>query len=114
MHKYTSVCLLLISPVLLAQDALVTLHSTVTGAREQPKVMYIVPWQQPGDPEFEHGMRGSIAAELFVPLDRDEFVRGLEYQALLNAQSEAEASAGSADTAGELANNHQGNIFFRK
>ena len=67
-----------------AEEALVTLRSTVTGSQDQPKVMYLLPWQQPGDAEFEYHMRGSFAEELFVPLDRDEFVRGLEYQALLD------------------------------
>ena len=82
---------LLLSPPALAQEALVTLRSTVTGNREQPRVMYIVPWRQPGTVEFEFGMENSIADDLFVPLDREEFVRGLAYQAMIESASEGDA-----------------------
>jgi hypothetical protein len=67
-----------------AQEAIVTLRSTVSGNQEQPKVMYIVPWQQPGNSEFEYTMESNIADELFAPVDRDEFVRELGYKAMLN------------------------------
>jgi hypothetical protein len=83
MHRAYLVLLFLASTAGWAEEAVVTLRSTVTGSQEQPKVMYLLPWQQPGDAEFEYHMQGSFADELFVPLDRDEFVRGLEYQALL-------------------------------
>jgi len=66
-----------------AQDAVVTLRSTVTGSQDQPKVMYLLPWQQPGDAHFDNRVRGSFAEEMFLPIDRDEFRRGLQYQELL-------------------------------
>ena len=66
-----------------AQEAVVILRSTVTGSQDQPKVMYLLPWQQPGDANFDNRMRGSFAQEMFQPIDRDEFVRGLEFQTLL-------------------------------
>lgn len=62
------------------QEANVTLQSTVTGNQEQPRVMYIVPWQQPEAAEFDYELNNTIAEELFTPVDRDEFVRGLVYQ----------------------------------
>lgn len=74
-----------------AQTPTVTLHSTVTGSKEQPRVMYLVPWQQPGEARFEYAMQRNFADELFVPIDRDEFVRGLEYQALLDPAADSDA-----------------------
>lgn len=76
-----------------AEEAVVTLQSTVTGSQEQPKVMYLLPWQQPTDAEFEYRMQGSFADELFAPLDRDEFVRGLEYRAMLADKAGVNAEA---------------------
>ena len=88
---------LLASHLVLAEEAVVTLRSTVTGNQEQPRVMYLLPWQQPLNAEFEHQMQGSFADELFMPLDRDEFVRGLEYQALLTDEAGEHAAAKDAN-----------------
>ena len=77
----------------MAQEPIVTLRSTVTGNQEQPKVMYIVPWQQPGNSEFEYAMESSIADELFAPVDRDEFVRELGYKAALDAPQQHNVTA---------------------
>jgi hypothetical protein len=85
--------LLLEGTAALAQEEpTVTLHSTVTGSKEQPRVMYLVPWQQPGEARFEYSMQHNFADELFVPIDRDEFVRGLEYQVLLDPVTESTAA----------------------
>lgn len=99
MRRAITFALLLASSAAHAEDAVVTLRSTVTGSQEQPKVMYLLPWQQPGDAEFEYRMQGSFADELFVPLDRDEFVRGLEYQTLLadKALTDADTESTSHD-----------------
>ena len=52
-------------------EAVVTLHSTVSGSQDWPKViMYLLPWQQPGDADFEYRMQGQLADELFTPVDR--------------------------------------------
>jgi hypothetical protein len=83
MNRWACLSFFLLSLSALALEPVVTLHSTVTGSQAQPKVMYIVPWQQPGDARFDYGMKGSFADELFEPVDRDEFVRGLHYQAVL-------------------------------
>lgn len=78
----------------MAQEAVVTLRSTVTGNQEQPRVMYIVPWQPPGEMALEHSLASEVADELFAPLDRDEFVRGIKYRAMLE---EPKVQPGSAD-----------------
>lgn len=77
--------IVLLAQTLHAGEAVVTLRSTVTGNQELPRVMYIVPWQQPGDSDFDYELQGSFADELFAPIDRDEFVRGIEYQAMIEA-----------------------------
>lgn len=84
MKRLFGLTLMTLAPLVAAQEAVVTLRATVTGNQEQPKVMYIVPWQQPGSTEFDYEPGSSFAAELFSPLDRDEFVRGLNYQAAIS------------------------------
>ncbi len=69
----------------LAQEPTVTLQSTVTGNQELPRVMYIVPWRQPGETEFSWEPEPGIAAGLFQPLRRDEFVRGIHYQNMIES-----------------------------
>jgi len=66
------------------RETRVTLHSTVTGNQEQPRVMYIVPWGQPTDSTMEYSLQRSIASELFDPVDRAEFIRGMQYQTKIN------------------------------
>jgi hypothetical protein len=68
-----------------AQPPVVTLRATVTGNREQPKVMYLLPWQPPAVSEHEYDPLVSVAGGLFVPIDRDEFMREMEYRKLLAA-----------------------------
>ena len=67
------------------QEPDITLHSTVSGNREQPKVMYILPWQPPGDASFEQEFNAQLTGDLFMPLDREEFIRQLNYEAMMDA-----------------------------
>ena len=67
------------------QEPFITLHSTVSGNREQPNVMYILPWQEPGEAYFEQEFNAKLTGDLFVPLDREEFIRELNYQAMMDA-----------------------------
>ena len=71
------------------QEPDITLHSTVRGNREQPKVMYILPWQQPGAADFEQAFDTGLTGDLFVPLDREEFIRELSYQAMMKAAQDS-------------------------
>lgn len=62
-----------------AQDDVLNLESTFKGNQEQPRVLYIVPWQQPGaDPVAERPIIGELDS-LFQPIDRDSFQRELHY-----------------------------------
>ena len=92
------------------EEASVTLRSTVTGNQEQPKVMYIVPWQQPAPAEFDYELQKAIADDLFTPVDRDEFARELEYGDLLQDATESTtpdvAAAHPQNTNNHTSNHH--------
>ena len=78
-----------------AQEPTVTLRATVTGNQEQPRVIYILPWQAPEGRDYEYVPAQSLADDLFRGLDRDEFVRELEYRDALGS------AASTAETRGE-------------
>jgi hypothetical protein len=54
--------------------------ATIVGDRELPKVLYIVPWRSPFESDVKDAAPVSLAAPEFLPLDRDEFRRTLDYQ----------------------------------
>ena len=87
-----------------AQEPVVTLHSTVSGSREQPKVMYIVPWQQPDAAQLDYELHNGIAPDLFTPLDRDEYRRSLTFRAAIRGSQAANNDAGAG--AGTATDNH--------
>ena len=80
---YTTMLFLCAAGKAIAQEPVVTLHSTVSGSQEQPRVMYIVPWQEPEAARFDYELNNELAQEIFAPIDRDEFVRGLNYRQML-------------------------------
>lgn len=82
---------LLLPKLLIAQEAVVTLRATITGNQEQPKVMNIVPWRQPLATEFEYMLSSGLAQDLFVEIDRDEFLRELNYRKMLTPQPVSKA-----------------------
>ena len=51
----------------------------VTGNQELPKVMYIVPWQKTDPGEFMGQPINSLLDEVLAPVNRDEFVRQVDY-----------------------------------
>lgn len=57
-----------------------SLHSTITGNQEQPKVLYIVPWQGPGGADQLNTGLQPIVSDVFAPVDRREFQRELKYR----------------------------------
>lgn len=79
---WLTVCL---SFQLSADEPVVTLQSTVSGSQEQPRVMYIVPWQEPGAAHIDYDLDNRLVEEVFAPIDRDEFVRELNFRLQLNA-----------------------------
>lgn len=59
-------------------EARINLQTTVTGNQEQPRVMYILPWQSPLSPELEMEMLSSQEEAVFGHVERDELARELE------------------------------------
>lgn len=64
--------------------------TAVTGNRELPRVMSIVPWKAPEPPGGPDRPMGSLIEEVLAPLDRDEFRREVTYFNDLSTQSRAE------------------------
>lgn len=63
-----------------SNEATVVLHSTITGNQEQPKVLYIVPWQPPGSADQLMQPLKPVLDDVFAPVDRAEFQRELKYR----------------------------------
>lgn len=63
-----------------SDEANVVLHSTITGNQEQPKVLYIVPWQPPGGADQLMQPVQPLLDDVFAPIDRAEFQRELKYR----------------------------------
>ena len=61
--------------------------TAITGNRELPKVMSIVPWKSAEPPAGPDRPLGSLVEELLTPLDRDEFRREITYYDGLTSQS---------------------------
>ena len=72
--------LLLVAAPAVAQEAVIELRSTVVGNQEQPKVLYIIPWQQAERPELIYQPLQSLVDGVFEDIDREEFLRELEYR----------------------------------
>lgn len=62
----------------MVREANINLQTTVTGNQEQPRVMYILPWQSPLSPELEMEMLSSQEEAVFGHVERDEMQRNLE------------------------------------
>lgn len=60
------------------RDATISLQTTVTGNQEQPRVMYILPWQSPLSPDLDIEMLDSQQEAVFGHVEREELQRGLE------------------------------------
>jgi hypothetical protein len=66
-----------------AQDRADIDRTTITGNKELPKVLYIVPWKKPLPGALAARPRTSLLDEALAPIDRDEFRRHLQYRAQL-------------------------------
>ncbi len=54
-------------------------RTEITGNQELPKVLYIVPWQKSDPGELMGRPVNTLLDEVLAPLDREEFVRQVEY-----------------------------------
>ncbi|BFM09913.1 hypothetical protein R50072_00660 [Simiduia litorea] len=69
----TLACLMGVSTLSVGQD--VTLGTTVTGNQEQPKVLYIIPWQNAERSGALEGTMNSALSDVFLLVDRNELKR---------------------------------------
>jgi hypothetical protein len=70
-----------------AYDRLQLDSTAITGNRELPKVMSIVPWKAAEPPGGPDRPMGSLIEEVLAPVDRDEFKREVTYFRDLTSQS---------------------------
>ena len=54
-------------------------RTEITGNQELPKVLYIVPWQKSDPGDLTGKPVNSLLDEVLAPLDREEFIRQVEY-----------------------------------
>lgn len=54
-------------------------RTEITGNLELPKVLYIVPWQNPDPGDLLDRPVNSLLDDVLAPIDRDEFLRQVDY-----------------------------------
>jgi hypothetical protein len=84
-----------------AADRLNLNTATVTGDREQPKVMYVVPWKSSNIGDLSGKPMNSLLDEALAPVDRDEFKREVAYYDAINANTPQNGAANPAAKQGE-------------
>jgi hypothetical protein len=65
-------------PEKVIQSATLNLQTTVTGNQEQPRVLYILPWQSPAADDVDFESIDNEEKAVFGHVERDEFRRELE------------------------------------
>ena len=60
----------------------------ITGNQELPKVLYIVPWQKSDPGDLQGKPVNSLIDEVLAPIDREEFLRQVDYHTDLYGDSE--------------------------
>lgn len=60
----------------------------ITGNQELPKVLYIVPWQKADPGDLMGRPVNTLLDEVLAPLDREEFIRRVDYYSDLYGESE--------------------------
>jgi hypothetical protein len=65
-------------------------RTEITGNQELPKVMYIVPWQKANPGDLMGKPINTLLDEVLAPIDREEFLRRVDYYDDLNGESKQE------------------------
>jgi len=84
-----------------AVDRLELGTATVTGDREQPKVMYIVPWKKSDIGDLSGKPMNSLLDEALAPVDRDEFKRQVMYYQVVKADASQNGASKAPAAQGE-------------
>ena len=85
------VALALVAGAASAQDRAEIDPTKITGNRELPKVLYIVPWKKPLPGDLAGRPPASVIDEALAPIDRDVFRRQVRYDAIEQAKAAAAA-----------------------
>ena len=75
----------------------------ISGNRELPRVMYVVPWHRPDPGDFNGRPLNSLLDEALTPVDRDVFRRQNRYFAALQSDSgsgKSQPASGGASPSG--------------
>ena len=65
-------------PKKMVQEATLNLQTTITGNQEQPRVLYILPWQSPAPEDVDFSALDNQQKAAFVHIEREELRRELE------------------------------------
>jgi hypothetical protein len=84
-----------------ASDRLELGTATVTGDREQPKVMYIVPWKRSDIGDLAGKPMNSLVDEILAPVDRDVFKREVVYYKAVQADTSQNGAPRRSSDQGE-------------
>jgi hypothetical protein len=84
-----------------ASDRLELGTATVTGDREQPKVMYIVPWKKSDIGDLAGKPMNSLVDEILAPVDRDVFKREVVYYKAVQADTSQNGAPAHPSDQGE-------------
>ena len=76
------------SPDLAAQDSLQLEGTAITGNKELPKVLYILPWKTVERFDIESPPIVSIMDQKLTPLDRATFKRTIHYHQAIYSKAE--------------------------
>ncbi len=74
----------------MVDSATINLRTTVTGSQEQPRVLYIMPWQSPETPEMGIQTLSSQADAVFGHIEREELLRKLESSGELDSSEDSQ------------------------
>ena len=69
-------------------DSMELSRTEITGNQELPKVLYIVPWQKSDPGDLMGKPVNTLLDEVLAPVDREEFIRQVEYYNDLNSSNE--------------------------
>jgi hypothetical protein len=80
-----------------AQDRLELDTTQITGNRELPRVLYVVPWKRPDLGDLTGKPANSLLDEVLAPVDRDVFKRQNRYYDALKPDAAEGRTAGGSE-----------------
>ena len=90
--------LLLMGTTAQAQDRAELDRTQITGNRELPKVLYIVPWKKPLPGQLSGRPVHSVLDEALAPVDRAVFRRQLDFSSQLQARAATASTAKATES----------------